>query len=126
MCGDRNWSDRAYLYDCLDDLRDNCDTPLVIIHGCARGADTMAGDWAKANGLMVLEYPALWSQHGRAAGPIRNRQMLDEGKPELVLAFHENIRESKGTRDMVRQASKAGVQFRVNAKGREWDQRDVV
>lgn len=59
----------------------------VLIHGCATGADIMAGEWAKANGIPVLEYPALWKLHNKRAGPIRNVQMLEEGNPDLVVAF---------------------------------------
>lgn len=44
-------------------------------------------------------------KHGRAAGPIRNQQMLDEGKPHLVVAFPGGT----GTADMVRRAQAAGV-----------------
>ena len=46
---------------------------------------------------------------GGAAGAIRNGQMLTEGKPDLVVAFHGNISISKGTKNMVEQATKAGI-----------------
>jgi hypothetical protein len=71
-----------------------------IIHGAAAGADTLAGDWAAERGVPVRLFRANWEKHGRAAGPIRNRQMLDEGKPEIVIAFPGGC----GTRNMVRQA----------------------
>jgi hypothetical protein len=80
-----------------------------MINGLARGADQMAVDWADAHDIWVEGYPAQWTQQGRAAGPIRNQQMLDEGRPELVLAFHDNLDESKGTKDMVTRARKAGI-----------------
>ncbi|KKN01348.1 hypothetical protein LCGC14_1128740 [marine sediment metagenome] len=51
--------------------------------------------------------------YGKAAGPIRNKQMLDEGQPHLVLAFHDNIEESTGTKDMVKQAAKRGIETLV-------------
>lgn len=57
----------------------------------------------------MIEFPALWDKHGRAAGPIRNTQMLDEGRPDLVLAFHRDLSESKGTRNMVEQSVKANL-----------------
>lgn len=74
----------------------------VVIHGCANGVDTMAGAWAAAWGIPVEEYPANWKDYGRAAGPIRNRQMLTEGKPDLLIAWLEQG--SRGTKNMIDQA----------------------
>jgi hypothetical protein len=68
---------------------------------------------AEELGIPVLSFPADWARFGRAAGPIRNQRMLDEGKPTLVLAFHNNIVESKGTKDMVKRARKAGIRVRL-------------
>jgi len=59
----------------------------IILSGCAPGADTLGIEWAEAKGIQVARFPADWNTHGRAAGPIRNQQMLDEGKPELVVSF---------------------------------------
>ena len=70
----------------------------------------MAKYLGSKHGFEVEDYPANWNLHGRAAGPIRNKQMLDEGKPDIVYAFHPNISESKGTKDMVRQAKNRGIE----------------
>ncbi len=59
-------------------------------------------------GYTVHPHPANWDQYHRAAGPLRNREMLKEA-PDIVLAFHDDLSQSKGTRDMVNQALKAGV-----------------
>jgi hypothetical protein len=84
-----------------------------IIHGGCRGADIIAGEEAKKIGLAVREFPADWSV-GPAAGPIRNRLMLDELKDgDLVLAFHPNIKASKGTADTVREATRRGIKVLV-------------
>lgn len=81
-------------------------TPITaIIHGGASGADTMAHRWAGMIAKPVDVYPASWCKHGRAAGPIRNQQMIDDGKPDLVIAFPGG----KGTADMVRKAEAAGI-----------------
>lgn len=80
-------------------------TPLTIISGGARGVDTMAIQFAIAVGVPYEEYKADWDKHGKAAGPIRNQQMLDEGKPDLVIAFPGG----KGTADMISRAKKAGI-----------------
>jgi hypothetical protein len=78
---------------------------VKIIAGGAKGADSLAADWAAAEWTDYKEYPADWEKHGKAAGIIRNQQMLDEGKPDLVIAFPGG----KGTADMVNRAKKAGV-----------------
>lgn len=80
----------------------------VIISGKAKGADTVAIEWAVVNWCSWEEYPADWEQYGKAAGPIRNQRMLDEGKPDLVIAFPGGT----GTADMVRRAKAAGIEVR--------------
>jgi len=109
VCGDRRWTDYGMIWK---ELVERLPIELVI-HGGARGADALAGRAARELGIPVSEFPAEWSRYGRAAGPIRNRRMLDEGKPDLVLAFHNDINRSLGTRNMVRQAVEAGVPVEV-------------
>lgn len=87
----------------------------VIIEGGARGADRIARLVAEKLGLEVVTFDADWEKHGKAAGPIRNQQMLDEGKPDLVLAFP--LRGSIGTYDMIRRARRAGVRVEVFGAG---------
>lgn len=114
MCGDRNWTNAVAIIREVDTLiAEHGADNLVIIEGEARGADKIARRAAVARRVEVDRYPAEWEKFGRAAGPIRNRQMLVEGKPDLVIAFHENIDESKGTQNMIEQARKAGVPTRV-------------
>lgn len=104
FCGDRYWDDPVPIQRAFDRYE-----VTLCIHGAARGADSLAGREAKLRGIPVVEYPANWKQHGRAAGPIRNRLMLSDGRPDLVLAFHSDIDRSKGTKDMLIQARRAGV-----------------
>ena len=104
-CGDRNWSSYKIIRRELEKLRSD----TIIIEGCANGADSISGDIASEIGYRLLEFPADWNKYGRAAGPIRNKQMLDEGKPDLVLAFHSNIENSRGTKNMIEQAKKRGI-----------------
>ena len=116
VTGDRHWTDKFFINKILREIwyeLDEFGIPLVIIHGCAKGADSIAGEIGEKQGLEVIKFPASWHKHGRAAGPIRNQLMLDEGKPDLVIAFHDNIIESKGTKDMVNRAQKAGIETRV-------------
>jgi hypothetical protein len=85
----------------------------VIIEGGAKGADSIARDWAMSRQRPLLIFPAHWDRYGRAAGPMRNKQMLEKGKPDIVLAYHNDLEHSKGTRNMVDQASKAGLEVIV-------------
>jgi len=105
ICGDRNWTDRERIAMFLAPL--GSDT--IIIEGGARGADTIAKEEAELRSFQVMEFPAQWNKYGKSAGPIRNKQMLDEGKPDLVVAFHNDIKNSKGTKNMIKQAKKAGI-----------------
>jgi hypothetical protein len=80
-------------------------TDITIIHGCATGADSAASDFASTNFCLELGFPADWAKYGKKAGYIRNKQMLDEGQPDLVVAFEGG----KGTTMMIDLARKAGV-----------------
>lgn len=108
FCGSRDWTNERRIGFALDMLR-----PRVVIEGEARGADLLARKQAELRGIEVLPFPAKWKEYGKAAGPIRNKQMLDEGKPDLVVAFHASLGESKGTADMVARARKAGIPVQV-------------
>ena len=108
VCGDRNWSDYGSIVARIREL-----APERVIEGEARGADRLARTAAYALGIGVAAFPAQWNTYGRSAGMIRNQQMLDEGKPDMVLAFHDNILSSKGTADMVRRAKQAGLPVEI-------------
>lgn len=83
---------------------------LTVIEGGANGADRLAARFANFYQSVEHEpYPADWTKYGKAAGFIRNQQMLDEGKPDLVIAFPGG----RGTADMVARARKAGIEVRV-------------
>lgn len=73
--------------------------------GDATGADALAARWCEDNGILFRVYVADWQTHGNAAGPIRNKAMLEAENPSCVIAFPG----SKGTRNMVGLADKAGV-----------------
>lgn len=89
----------------------SADSPRgVLIHGAARGVDSVAADIAQGFGWEIEEYPADW-RNGPRGGPDRNQRMIDEGKPDLVLAFP--CSRSRGTRDLIRRAQSAGIETRV-------------
>jgi hypothetical protein len=106
VCGDRNWSDVERIRTVLNEFP----TDSIIIHGGCRGADTIAGNVATALKMGVVVFHAEWNKHGLAAGPLRNTKMLDEGNPDIVIAFHPNISTSKGTKNMITQAKSRGIE----------------
>ena len=108
ICGSRDWWSVDTVMKRLSVLPKS----TIIIEGEARGADTIARQCAEKLGMMVIKMPADWTKYGKAAGPIRNRQMLDI-KPDKILAFHDNIAESKGTKDCVTEARKRGIPVEV-------------
>lgn len=110
VCGGRDFLDEDFLCEVLEEIQ-----PDEIISGMARGADSFAANYAEKASIDLLKFPANWTKYGKAAGPIRNQQMLDEGKPDLVIAFHgpPPIDGRKtGTMDMVERAEKAGVKVK--------------
>jgi len=107
VCGDRNWQDRQMIRDVLGLYELVPD--VLVIDGMAPGADTIGNEVAEDFGMGTRRFKVDWDKYGLAAGPIRNQKQLDEGKPHLILAFHQNIANSKGTKDMVKRARKAGI-----------------
>jgi hypothetical protein len=103
VCGGRHFGDEPLLFSALDEL--HAHEPIsCVVHGGASGADTLAGQWAVLRSVLVEVHPAKWTTHGRAAGPIRNREMLAAGA-DLVVAFPGG----RGTADMMRAARQYGV-----------------
>lgn len=104
VCGGRAYFDAKRIWSVMDHYLREADNFECLIHGAARGVDSIAGEWAQARGLPVLPFPADWSK-GPIAGPIRNQQMIREGKPTLIIAFPGNY----GTANMIDKARRAGV-----------------
>lgn len=117
VCGGReNWDHEGVARE-LDarhaKYNEACDLVLdqmlprfTIITGGAPGIDSVALQWAMRNKVRFELFQADWKTHGRAAGPMRNKSMLVEGKPNLVLAF----KGGRGTADLVRQARTRGIE----------------
>jgi YspA, cpYpsA-related SLOG family len=124
-CGDREWEDGATIRSTLKHEHEKHPIDFVI-EGGARGADNISKLVAQRLGIQVIECPANWDKFRKGAGPIRNQNqldvayelagILDSKKGEvnlLVLAFHSNIKKSRGTKDMVNRAKKAGVKVKI-------------
>jgi hypothetical protein len=102
--GSRTWTDHAAIKQVVGALpRD-----AIVIHGGARGADSLADDAAFLWGLERKVFRADWQRHGKAAGPIRNQAMIDEGQPTRAYGFRMPG-ESRGTDDCTRRLKRAGI-----------------
>ncbi len=107
VCGGRRFHDYGFVWDTLDDIRFERGAFSVVIDGmCPTGVDRDARRYAAENGITLRSFRPDWHQYGRKAGPVRNQRMLDEGRPDLVVAFPGG----RGTADMVRRAKRAGVE----------------
>ena len=108
VAGGRNYTDREAIYSLLDALH-NQTTISTIINGGCTGADALAASWGRSRLVHVETYFADWTNHGRAAGPIRNRRMIQEGKPDMAILFPGG----HGTLDMARQLRSNNVPTQV-------------
>lgn len=104
VTGSRDWKNYRRIEELLTHLKPD----LLLVGDCPTGADPMAFTAAKALGIKCAVKYADWRHYGLAAGPMRNRVMLDMN-PDLVLAFHENIEKSKGTKDCYEEANRRGL-----------------
>jgi hypothetical protein len=103
VTGDRNYTNYSIVYETIKIIQ-----PTLVIHGACKGLDLLADKAAKALCIKTHSEPAKWDTYKKAAGPIRNRVML-EMKPDLVVGFHDNIASSSGTKDMLTAAINAGT-----------------
>lgn len=76
-----------------------------IVSGGARGADCLGEQWAKAHSIPVKQFLPRWSEFGRAAGPVRNREMAEYA--DMLIAFWDGV--SRGTKSMIQEAKRAGI-----------------
>ncbi len=111
VCGGRKYKDQDKVDEVLWDITGMRDQYMsgTIIHGNANGADTLGALWGYRMGWKVEAYPADWKTHGLKAGYLRNKQMLEEGKPDIVVAFPGG----RGTANMIKLAEEAGVEVKI-------------
>lgn len=111
VTGARDWEDRAVVER---EIKKLAPWAIVVHGGCPTGADAFADEAARARGLVVKVYKADWEAEGKSAGPKRNSKMIREehrkGDPvALCLAFTKDLDRSRGTKDCVLKARKAGI-----------------
>ena len=96
VCGGRDYADTAKVYHCLDTLL-WLYGDLMIITGAARGADTIAEQWAKSRQQIYVGFCAQWGKYGKSAGTKRNAEMAALSGAKQLVAFHGG----RGTLNMI-------------------------
>ena len=113
VTGSRDWTDGDAIESAMWHAWTDAGSPpinsVTLVHGCARGADTIAASIARKIGMKVDEHPAAWDTRGRAAGVIRNSEMVNAGA-DVCLAFIRN--RSRGATHCANAAERAGIETR--------------
>jgi hypothetical protein len=111
VTGSRNWTNRYAIREAIKAAvaasgRSISDNEVTVVHGAARGADTLAASAAFELAYRDEPHPADWERYGKRAGYVRNAEMVNLGA-DVCLAFP--LGESRGTRHCMREAEKAGI-----------------
>ena len=110
VTGSRNWSDWKLVKDVLVATCKNDENITIVSGDCPTGADRIATDLAEMRGWKIEKHPANWEVYGKAAGPIRNKRMVELGA-DICLAF---IRDgSAGATHTANLTKKAGIETLV-------------
>lgn len=105
VCGGRDYADKKFLYRKLDSATSKIQIDCIV-HGSARGADTLAENWARDRQIDYRGFPAKWNRDGKYyAGPLRNMRMLNENKIDGVIAFNGG----SGTANMIKIAKEKDI-----------------
>ena len=89
-----------------------------VVSGGASGVDLLGEEWAESNGVMIAVFPAKWGVHGKAAGPIRNREMANYA--DALIAVWDGC--SRGTKSMIEEATRKSLRVFVH----EFDRRSLL
>lgn len=114
ITGSREWTDRDVIAYALGAIAQKYSRGrIVVVHGGARGADTIAGEVAAKMGIAVEVHPVTseeWAAQPKRAGMIRNKRMVDLGAVQCVAFI---INESPGATACAAMAERAGIPTKV-------------
>ena len=118
ISGTRTFTDQALLYSTLDSILTDYSEDkykIIIISGCAKGADSIAIQYAKDHDYEIKKFPAEWDKLGKSAGVRRNLQMAqyasDIHHQGLLVAFWNG--ESPGTKNMIEVAKRYNLPVQI-------------
>ncbi len=108
VTGDRNWNNKKKILDTFNEYKEQFDIKeTTVIEGGCRGTDLLSKSIAEKLGYTIKEFPPDWKKYGLAAGPIRNKEMYTYAKENakikdiIVFCFHNDLKNSKGTKSMI-------------------------
>lgn len=108
VAGGRDFNDFELLKSKCDYYLQN-QKGVLIVSGCAKGADKLGERYAKLRSLKVYRFPAEWEMYGKVAGFIRNKEMAKNA--DALIAFWDG--KSRGTKHMIETARKIGLKIRI-------------
>lgn len=109
VTGGSHYTNRAYVFECLEWFNTAIAPIDELVDGVAEGVDSFASEWAIAKQVTNIREPAKWRTEGLPAGIARNGVMLRKWRPDYCLAWAGN----KGTHNMVRICTKAGIGIQI-------------
>jgi hypothetical protein len=116
-----HYATRDVWYDLIESMMIEQKPDTIFVEGEAPGIDTFCNEIALYYDYNLRRYPADWKKYGKGAGPIRNKEMLDRENVDVVWAFHDNIKKSKGTKNMIHQARERGIPvFIFDSDGKDY------
>lgn len=118
ITGSRNGFNFFRIYYEIDKLNHELGISNIIV-GDAKGVDKMVKIIADILNIKCDVFIADWESYGISAGAIRNKRML-EHNPDLVIAFHYNINESRGTLNCLNQAKLLGIKTKLIEKDSDY------
>lgn len=108
IAGGRDYKDYSTLKSRCEEILEG-QKQVTILSGGQRGADTLGEIYGETKGYKVIKYEADWKRHGKAAGPIRNREMAAQA--DLLIAFFNG--QSPGTQSMINEARRKNLKIRI-------------
>lgn len=114
IAGTRSFNDYALLRKTMCSLFGQVSpSQMEVISGhCPTGADSLGEIFARRNGIRLTTFPANWEKYGKAAGPIRNKQMAEYVSTDgYLVAFWDG--KSRGTKNMIEEAYRVGVTVKI-------------
>lgn len=109
VAGGRDFFDYNFLKEKVDNILSSIKDEIEIVSGNAKGADELGERYAKERGYKIKRFPANWTQHGKAAGPLRNEEMAKYA--DACICFWDGS--SRGTSNMIDNAKKYKLKLRV-------------
>lgn len=108
VAGGRDFNDYELLKQKLDTYLSNLKDVEIVSGGC-QGADDLGERYAIENRIDLVMFPADWIKYGKAAGPIRNKEMAEYAN--YLIAFWNG--KSKGTANMIKLAQDNNLKIKI-------------